>query len=432
MNKAVVLMFAAAMCATAGLADAQTPAPDFSLRMKNQSAPIGSLCSYAVEIRGDGTVIIDVPNAMMALAQGRFTRHVDPARVAPLAALVDRADFFNLKDRYEWVRQPGDGIPELDEQTITVTRNGAAKTVSDRGGFHFGGRPEEIGQIETMVAQIADPCAIAMGSDKLLPALRQTDFDFTSRQAGAMLIRAMSRREAGPLIEALLAGHAPLDVELGREEGGPSNLYIASLGRGNWALYDQLMTAGMRIPSDPQLLDRALSAVAASSDRVDIARDLLRRGANPNAKFMDDTLIYNAVRSPAGNVPLSPGRAAVLKALIDAGADVNGRSRAYGFTPLMSVANGDVARMLLAAGADPNLHEFELRGNPRVPEPTGPTALLLTQSEGVALALIQAGADVNARGANNRTIDDIAKSRGWSWVSAAAQAKREAAALQKN
>jgi ankyrin repeat protein len=116
-------------------------------------------------------------------------------------------------------------------------------------------------------------------------------------------------------------------------------------------------------------------------------------------------------RDTSGDSPLIGAAATchadVVKALIAAGADVNGRSRDPAFkmndgnTPLMAASGSaedgcpEVAKLLIASGADVNAHT-----------PDGLTALDDAANEGrltTSQLLLAAGADVNTPGPGGMT-----------------------------
>jgi ankyrin repeat protein len=123
---------------------------------------------------------------------------------------------------------------------------------------------------------------------------------------------------------------------------------------------------------------------AAHFNDLDLARMLLRAGANPNVKSaFDDTALYEACVN---------GNAAMVEALLAAGADANA-SRGEGETALMTASrtgNTETVKLLLAHGADPKAQESWRHE----------TALMWAAAENhadVVRVLIGAGADVNAK-----------------------------------
>ncbi len=89
-------------------------------------------------------------------------------------------------------------------------------------------------------------------------------------------------------------------------------------------------------------------ALACFFAQPEIARLLIDQGANVNLAA------NNAMKVAPVHAAVAARQSAILKMLVEAGADVNARQQA-GFTPLHAAAqNGDEAatRMLLAAGAD--------------------------------------------------------------------------------
>jgi ankyrin repeat protein/outer membrane lipoprotein-sorting protein len=112
----------------------------------------------------------------------------------------------------------------------------------------------------------------------------------------------------------------------------------------------------------------------------DVVKLLLERGAHVN------------VTDEHGETPLllaaKYGNAEIIESLIAHGADVNARDK-DGWTPLMWVCHGDMARILLGHGGRVNVHDN-----------IGQTPLIDAArfgASGVVRALLEYGADVNAR-----------------------------------
>jgi ankyrin repeat protein len=119
---------------------------------------------------------------------------------------------------------------------------------------------------------------------------------------------------------------------------------------GDSAQIRQLLEAG----ADPNWVgeggETALMA-AARGGHLEAVQSLLAAGADVNAKDADE---WTALFKAAYNHELDCGFAPVVKALVDAGADVNAHIF-YGLTPLMLAAGGGeaaVCEVLLNAGAE--------------------------------------------------------------------------------
>ena len=123
---------------------------------------------------------------------------------------------------------------------------------------------------------------------------------------------------------------------------------------------------------------------SAEKGHLDVVRALIEAGADVNPKMIGD-------RTPLF-LSAEEGHLEVARALVEAGADVNAKQYNKGWTPLhMSAEMGhlEVVRALIEAGADVNAKEDD-----------GGTPLHRSASYGeleVARALIEAGADVNAK-----------------------------------
>jgi ankyrin repeat protein len=131
---------------------------------------------------------------------------------------------------------------------------------------------------------------------------------------------------------------------------------------------------------------------ATEKGRHEIVRLLLRKGAKPDA--MDDE------GDTALHLTYSED---VAMALIDCGANIEARNK-KGLTPLFTATEKgrhEIVRLLLRKGAKPDAMDDE-----------GDTALHLTYSEDVAMALIDCGANIEARNKKGLTQLLNAKAKG--------------------
>jgi ankyrin repeat protein len=192
------------------------------------------------------------------------------------------------------------------------------------------------------------------------------------------------------IVARLIANGADVNVvskSIFRDRPGHTPLYFA-FKAGHLAVAERLRKAGAKLSGPEQARIDRLLWVAASKGKVDMARDALAKGADPNGR-----------RAPRGCAPLHEaarnGDKPMAELLIAAGADVN--SRGAGSTPLHQAAyHGKkvLAELLIAHGADVNARDVD-----------GQTPLWRAASRVEMLKLLIArGADVNVRDGQGRTL----------------------------
>ena len=153
---------------------------------------------------------------------------------------------------------------------------------------------------------------------------------------------AASRGDA-TVVRALLERGA--DVQTARPDGMTA-LHWAAM-RSDLELADMLLYAGANLEATTRLGRHTPLHVAGRSGRAPVVRALLEAGADPHA------------RTASGATPLhlaaQAGNAEAVAALLDHGADVNARERTWGQTPLMFAAAADrlgPVNVLMERGAD--------------------------------------------------------------------------------
>ena len=210
--------------------------------------------------------------------------------------------------------------------------------------------------------------AIAAGDVERVEELAAADPEVSSRRddAGVSALMQARYRGPGPIVEALLAQGADLDV-----------FEAATFGR-----LDRLRELLDQEPSGAQAFAAdGFPALhfAAFFGQPEAARLLLDRGADENA----------VARNPMRVQPIHSAAAAsdaeIVGLLLAAGADANARQQG-GFTPIHAAAqNGDeaTARLLLEHGADPEARTDAGRNAVELAQDAGHAAVVNLLQAGV-------------------------------------------------
>lgn len=340
----------------------------------------------------------------------RWFEWAEEGRPDPLAVLTDRG-------LVSWLGQCADSGYSANELTGCVAALRAAaraagivdpygdrsRAVMDevRGGdidddygnipLHWTSAPEEI---EALIAGGADPntpnedgvtplhnvASAAGGGPRVLASIRiGGHLGDVEREAG----------EAASAVRALIAGGADPNT---RDAHECTPLHLV----GQAAVAEALLDAS----ADPNARDADGATPLHTVDNLGAVKALLAAGADPNARtdyewtplFRPRVLQESARTDYFGDGPPPPGwgtqgSAPVVKALLEAGADLNARDR-HGGTALHHAHTADEVEVLLAAGADVNDRDMHGRT---------PLHMKTTSAPEVTDALIAFGADVNAQ-----------------------------------
>jgi ankyrin repeat protein len=143
------------------------------------------------------------------------------------------------------------------------------------------------------------------------------------------------------------AGLSINDLQIAAIEGNVEAIDQALAG-----LDEKALKKSLRESSGPAFSSESALTLAVRNGRTEAVRKLIAVGANVN-EWTRYTLTPLAVAAERGHIE-------VMKLLLDAGAKVN--ANPDGYTPLMRACCGkqpEAAKILLAAGADPNLQRHD-------------------------------------------------------------------------
>lgn len=160
-------------------------------------------------------------------------------------------------------------------------------------------------------------------------------------------------------------------------------------------------------------------ALAAGRGNLEIVKLLIDAGADPNGKnAYDDTAFINAENAMALTGKTNEDVRTIRKYLIEHGTDVN-QPNAFAMTPFMGLcASNDLelAKLALKHGADVNAaFNPTVKPNQPGPEPGGDTALIWAASEGnekIVVWLLANGANVHHLNNKKESALDVATKKG--------------------
>jgi len=392
----------------------------------------GSCPAYTVEISGDGSVVYQGQSYVVLTGE-----HHDQISKEALSQILDafrKADYFSLKDQYAF------GVTDNPTTITSIAFDGTKKSVIDYVGEQAG-MPHAVAQLEQTVDRVAGTLKWVYGNAETLPSLMREKWDFKSAEAGLTLVRAACERfnralMADPaLIRELVVAGVPPDAH--GPNGRTALECVAAEKDKETVIF--LMEAGAA-KGDPAVKNEALASAARAGD-LQLVRLMLKYGADPNATDgKGQTILMSAA---ASGVP------EVLTEVLKYHPDVNARGpdqqTALSFASqdlyfrgpdsdreAREKQRGEVAAMLLKAGADPHLADKDgntplhkahilpvaealIRNGADVNARNnrGETPLMVTYSDGVVKLLLQSGADISARDNAGHTALERARSSGF-------------------
>jgi hypothetical protein len=433
---AIGLLIAAATWLAACANASNFPEVDYSkLRITLQrSACFGSCPDYIVTISGDGSVIFttdhrpvdpvagvhrEFSRSVGVLVPGTHRTKINTDEVKALVKQFREAQFFELKNEYRY------GATDAPTYVVSIETGRGSKRIVDYIGSRAG-MPAAVRSLEDAIDKAARTGRWIEGTPDAIPLLRAEGFRFDSPIGQDLMTNAAERGDIATM-DRLLALGAPL---VGDRTSGP--LVAATSARQMEAL-SWLLSHG--VGDDPEVLFQGFAeAVRADSDEAfdrlrdlvgpkpitsEIATNLLRLAAeNGNVRMasyflqfhprlngsrkdrpIEDPPLWAAAQhscSSEGSHPNCDHRR-VVRMLLDAGAEAAWFHPIYRNSVFFQVSDPAIAKMLLAAGADPNFKDTD-----------GEPIIFSISDEGVALVMIDAGMNLRSvRPADKMTL------RGW-------------------
>src|SRR5690349_2107641 len=194
-----------------------------------RSVCFGSCPAYKVTVYGDGRVQFTADKNPFGTAsaayeqfaysegvllRGSYEDHVAPEAVAALIKRFQAADFWRLKDVYQY------NVTDFPTQLLTIVMGDRKKTVVDYAGI-YAGMPQVVSDLEKAVDQLAGTDRWVTGSPSLIPWLERTGFDFHSFDAVELAVAGEQGDAPEATIIDLLNRGGPLDRTVNVRGGLP-------------------------------------------------------------------------------------------------------------------------------------------------------------------------------------------------------------------
>jgi ankyrin repeat protein len=290
------------LCLMAGHTAAQEPRPCVPAGKPSEAAEIKPQCDLSfvqIQLESHGRRSGDGPFTMVITGEGtvfyipsRFDRgwilgpqtyHIAPEQVAIMLDLAEKADFWSLPDTYRPAPLPEDKLfPGQNEIEADVYRRVEITTnsmVKDLRIYDAGGRsdvPQAADELIYKLANLAKRDLWRGFTRETTTQLKQNGFDFHSKRGGEFLIEmTVSPGNSDPDIDSLLDLGAPADYVNTGHFLLETGLLDAAIDSGRSAFVDKLIANGALLTENqPDLIKcvRALAHAAAATSPEMVAK----------------------------------------------------------------------------------------------------------------------------------------------------------------
>jgi len=384
----------------------------------DRSGCFGTCPDYHVELFGDGRAVF-TGNAFTAV-RGSHAYAVEPAKVAALVERLRSSDVWSARTVYRA------GVTDNPTYTLRIQLGKTVREIEDYVGAWVG-MPPAIEEFEDAVDAAAGSSDFIHFSTHALDVLRREGFHFNSPEGAKLLSRAVNDDEMAD--DAALARLVELGAPLVPPEAGdgygmsgpPGPPLLAALGYRRAKTVEALLARAAVYSNgrpDQAKIDAAFQAAIGGGDLALVERIWGIEGDNPHPSMNFEEVVDGAddsqpkVRKSVDVILLLAGdhgrqageRIAIARFLASHGSDLRA-TRAKGNTLLHSAAYADdveFVRFLLSKGLDPSAVDRD-----------GITPLGSTQSEEVAMLLLEAGSDVGKMNSADYSFRRFVQSNGW-------------------
>ena len=283
--------------------------------------------------------------------------------------------------------------------TSSIQIDGKLKSVEDYLGEIIG-MPLGVSELEKAIDRLSEAERWTTGNAETVACLKGEEWNFKSKGSADTLVR-LARRGSVQVVQDFVAAGTPLN---GKDEAGQTALMVAAY-RGDVEILRVLLVAGAakQDSSGFGTDGRTLLMTAAVSGVPSVVEDVLKNHRDVNAQ---DKQGRTALMEAVGQYHFGPEspeihRAEVVRLLLQAGADPN-LSDENGNTALIETAwDADAALLLIRAGSNLNAQNNK-----------GITPLMNCAGPEVVRVLLAHGADRSIRDADGQTALESAKERG--------------------
>jgi hypothetical protein len=385
----------------------------------------GTCPVYSVDIAGDGKVIFKGQDYVDVLGEHRY--EVPREDIARLLAQLRSSDLWSTRSQYRAA------VTDIPTFTLSVKLGQNEHRIVDYGG-RMAGMPVAVTEFEEEVDKIGHTEKWVSFSGEALERLKAEHFNFHSREAGNLLVRAVAGSQDEKAMIELVSLGAPINGTVGEDDRLRSqeeaSIIEEALLNNLPALADALIAQGTLQTGgklDQRKLDAAFRAAVVGGRLAQVQKiwGLGGDAQHPALTFMDPVLQGVGGGSRFKPLPvtllLSPVRAEehaweglqLVKWLEAQGCDLKAVTP-EGIT-LLNVAvtarDIELVRYLISQGVK------DMGSGQQ-----GASALQGTQDEEIALLLLQSGASMPRTSEAVKRYQTYAESRHWSKVTSWLQA----------